>query len=248
MIKGIINSLLIKAKENAFVLFVNLLIWIVILVPLPALLLDIFILLNFIHALMFMFIGIYSVNIMNSTLFPMSLLIHTIFNLALNISITRLILTRGSEFNDWLIRGLSLLFDDLEKGRIIIGLIILILIIVLNKIMINKSCSHISKTAECFTINKEDSLAKNEEEQKGKIFIETLNGTSKFVSGYENIRILIITLNFLYVILSSIFNNDESTKDMINIYFPVIISSGILCIIPTFLISLTMKVVIKKIN
>src|SRR6185369_6381176 len=69
-------------------------------IPLPAFLLDVFLAGNITMALVILLVCLYTVQPLDFSTFPSILLVTTLFRLALNIASTRLILLHGSEWTE----------------------------------------------------------------------------------------------------------------------------------------------------
>ena len=100
------------------------------LIPLPALLLDVFMALNIVLSLLVILIVLYTKNALEFTIFPTLLLIATVFGLALNVSSTRLILSQGADFEGQIVRAFgSFVVGAPGAAGYVIGLIIFTIII-----------------------------------------------------------------------------------------------------------------------
>ena len=99
------------------------------LIPLPAVLLDLFMALNIVMSLLVILIVLYTKHALEFTIFPTLLLVATVFGLALNVSSTRLILSQGSAFEGQIIRAFGgFVVGAPGAAGYVIGLIILSLI------------------------------------------------------------------------------------------------------------------------
>ena len=74
-------------------------------IPLPAFLLDALMALNLVLSLLIILIVLYTRHALEFSVFPTLLLVATVFGLALNVSSTRLILVKGSQFDGRVIRA-----------------------------------------------------------------------------------------------------------------------------------------------
>ena len=101
------------------------------LIPLPAVLLDVFMALNIVLSLLVILIVLYTKNALEFTIFPTLLLIATVFGLALNVSSTRLILSQGAAFEGQIVRAFgSFVVGAPGAAGYVIGLIIFTIIII----------------------------------------------------------------------------------------------------------------------
>jgi len=257
---------IISFLKNGFIVGMTLAIVIAIFIPLPALLLDIFIALNLIFAITLLIIAFCTEKVKNLSIYPALLLLFTIFNLAVNISATRLILTKGAQFDGRLIKVFSSLIVGSENERLIMGYVIFVIILCFNVLLIvTKGCSRVSEVAARFTldsftvklmaidteyscgaITEDEAQVRKIELQRESDFYGAMDGASKFLSGNEKIRILIIAVSHIVVTLIGILQKDESINDVIKSYIPLVISNGILNILPAFLVSLADGIIVTR--
>jgi flagellar biosynthesis protein FlhA len=237
-------------------------------IPLPALLLDIFIALNLIFALMVFLFALYVKKITNFTLYPTLLLVFMLFNMPVNLFATRLILTKGTEFDGRLIKVLSSFIVGAENKGLIIGLAFFIVIIAIHVIVVTKRCTRISEVACRFTldslpvkqmaidaeynsgaITENEAALRKEKLQIESDFYGSMDGASKFLSGNEKVRILIIMVGFIGAILIGTLLNGQSINDAINTFVPLVIGNGILCALPSLLMSVAIgRIIIRSVN
>ena len=255
-----------KEKINLFVILVLLPFLIMIAFPIHPLLLDIFILLSIVHELLLLLLVCFFKNIKKYSLFPSEIILSLIFNLAINIKITSLILLYGSEINVKIIKELSSLINNYEKEEMFFYIMIFILFIIVDIVIINKKCIRLNQdVSNRFTldslqvklmsieneyisgvINKEDIFIKKERAKIEGVFLDSLYNVNIFISSYKKIKLFIIGISFIYIIFINILQNGRSINDIINTYLPLIITNGILFILLSFLTSLTMGVVFNK--
>ena len=124
------------------------------LIPLPAVLLDVFMAVNLVLSLLIILTVLYTRHALEFSVFPTLLLIATVFGLALNVSSTRLILAKGHDFNGHIVRAFAT-FVVGTKGveGYVIGLIIFIIIIAVQFIVITKGATRVAEVAARFTLD-----------------------------------------------------------------------------------------------
>jgi len=103
---GLNQLLFADSRRNliALVVVVGLAMFII---PLPTVLLDVFMSFNLVLSILVLLIVLYNKKPTDFSLFPTVLLVLTVFSLVLNVSSTRLILTMGSRFDGRMIRAFS---------------------------------------------------------------------------------------------------------------------------------------------
>jgi len=232
-------------------------------------LLDNMIILNIIFTLLILIVTIWTEKIKNISFYPSLFLLSTFFNLIINISVTYLIIEKGNEFDGKLIRNYHSLIFNMESKTPVRSIIIFI-IIILTGVLIIKRCTYIYKKTACYekkillekltaidaeynsgTINEIKVFTRKNEACKENDFFCSLVEAAKFISIYEKIRIIIIAVSLFIVILCAIiayFLESESIIETVNIYFPLIIGNGILCLIPSIILSVSMGIIIMRIT
>jgi len=124
------------------------------LIPMPAVLLDVFMAVNLVLSLLIILTVLYTRHALEFSVFPTLLLIATVFGLALNVSTTRLILSKGHDFNGHIVRAFAT-FVVGTKGveGYVIGIIIFIIIIAVQFIVITKGATRVAEVAARFTLD-----------------------------------------------------------------------------------------------
>ena len=119
------------AKTDAIVAIYILVAFIMLIVPLPAALLDVFMAFNIAVAFTVLFVCMFSQEVLDLSYFPTILLFTTIFRIAMNVSSTRLILTTGDSGNVVKTFG-----QFVGGGDLIVGAIIFIILIMIQFLVI----------------------------------------------------------------------------------------------------------------
>ena len=119
------RSINIKNKVDIIIAFAVIGIVMMIIIPLPAILLDILLVINITISLVILLITMFTTEVLQFSIFPTLLLITTLFRLALNISATRLILRDGDAGSVIYAFG-----NFVTGGNYIVGIIIFLIIII----------------------------------------------------------------------------------------------------------------------
>ena len=260
-----IKETLIKLSTS-FPLFAVILIILFVVIPFPILVINIFIVINLIFALWLLLLVFNNCNISKISLFPTFLLISTVFTLAINVSITRPILTKGSEFNDRIICTVSNIFTGTgDNIHLWVGFIFFILFLIFMIIVINKSTTRVSIVAARWTLDimQVKMLAIEAEYSSGVIteeqasqrkaelieesdFYGSLDGATKFISGNVKINIFIIFGIIFGGTAIDYFINDAVLIDAIKTYIRFSIGAGIVFFLPVFIIFLAAGIFVTR--
>ena len=239
---------------------------IMIILPLPAVLLDALMAMNLIFALLIMLIVLYTHKPIEFSLFPTILLVATVFSLALNVSTTRLILSQGIGLQSRMIRAFSsFVVGSGGNEGVVIGFIIFIVIIAVQVVVITKGATRVSEVAARFTLDSmqvkmmgveteySSGAISEEEAQKRKAeikmesdFYGSMDGASKFISGNVKIGILIAVVNVLGGIIIGTVLHKEPLPNAVSNYITFSIGDGLLSQFPALLISTAMGIVVTR--
>ncbi len=236
------------------------------LVPMPGILLDVFMVANIILALLIILTTLYTRNALEFSVFPTLLLVSTVFGLALNISATRLILARGSQFNGRIVRAFATFVVGTSgiEGYII-GLIIYVILIAMQVIVITKGTTRISEVAARFTldalpgkqmaveaeynsglITEEEATKKKSAIQKEADFYGAMDGASKFVSGNVKFGILVTVFQVVAGLIVGMTLHGETWEVAFATYISLAIGDGLVMQLPALLISTGTGIIVTR--
>jgi flagellar biosynthesis protein FlhA len=235
-------------------------------VPLPTVLLDAFMALNLVLSLLVLLIVLYTEKATDFSLFPVVLLVVTVFGLALNVSSTRLILTKGDKFDGRMIRAFSsFVVGTGGTEGLVVGFIIFIVIIAVQVVVITKGATRVSEVAARFAldgmpgkqmaieaefnagaITEEESTARKKELQQEADFYGAMDGASKFISGNVKVGIFITVVNVLGGIIIGVAIHGESLDAAVGNYISFSIGDGLLSQFPALLVSTAMGIVVTR--
>jgi flagellar biosynthesis protein FlhA len=235
-------------------------------IPLPTWMLDTLIALNVILSLLVLLIVLYAQKPTEFSLFPTVLLVTTVFGLALNVSSTRLILSKGEKFDGRMIRAFSnFVVGSTGSAGIVIGFIIFIIIIAVQVIVITKGATRISEVAARFTldgmpvrymaidteyssgsITEEEATRRKAEIQQESQFYGSMDGASKFISGNVKIGVFIVAIDVIGGIIIGVALRGEPLANAVSNYISLCIGDGLVSQLPALLISTAMGIVVTR--
>ncbi|MDR1390267.1 MAG: flagellar biosynthesis protein FlhA [Treponema sp.] len=235
-------------------------------IPLPTILLDTLMAMNLLLSLMILLLVLYTKKATDFSSFPTVLLIVTIFGLALNVSSTRLILTKGQQFDGRMIRAFaSFVVGSAGTDGLVVGFIIFIVIIAVQAIVITKGSTRTSEVAARFrldampgkqmaieaefnsgSISEEELIARKAELQHEVDFYGAMDGASKFISGNVVVGILITAVNILGGIIVGVALHGENITAAMANYITFSIGDGLLSQVPSLLVSTAMGIIVTR--
>src|SRR5690348_11319155 len=181
------------------------------LVPLPTPLIDVFITVNISAALMILITTMYVPKALDFSAFPSLLLLTTLFRLAINISVTRLVLLHGDAGHVVAAFG-----NFVVGGNVVVGLVIFLILIVIQFVVITNGAGRVAEVGARFTldampgkqmaidadlntgqITDDEARRRRKEIAQEADFYGAMDGASKFVKGDAMAGILITGINLL---------------------------------------------------
>ena len=236
------------------------------LVPLPAVLLDLGMLLNICFSLLVILVVLQARNTLEFTAFPTLLLLVTVFGLALNVSSTRLILTQGAAFDGRIVRAFgSFVVGASGVAGYLIGLIIFTIIIAVQFVVITKGSTRVAEVAARFALDalparqmaidaeyhaglltEAQARRRKQELQRQSDFYGAMDGASKFVSGSVRVAILITLINLGGGLIMGVSVHGESLAAAAQTYVSLTIGDGLVTQLPALLIATATGIVVTR--
>lgn len=229
-------------------------------IPLPAFLLDFFLAINISLALLILIVSLYINSPLDISVFPGLLLVLTIFRLSLNISSTKLILLEG-----YAGKVIETFGQFVVGGSYVVGFIIFLILVIIQFIVIVKGSGRISEVAARFTldampgkqmaidadlnsglINEADARKRRDTISREAEFYGAMDGASKFVKGDAIAGLLINAINIIGGIIIGVAQNGMAFTDAVQSYTILTIGDGIVSQIPALLIATSAGMVITK--
>lgn len=228
--------------------------------PIPAWLLDILLVINIALALMILLVAMNTKEALEFSIFPALLLITTLFRLALNVSTTKLILGTGhagevvATFGSWI-----------AGGQIAVGFVVFLILVVVQFIVITKGSERVAEVGARFTLDampgKQMSIDAdlnagliNEQqarERRGKIereadFYGAMDGASKFVKGDAIASIIILIINLVGGFIIGMAIMGLGFKEALSTFSVLTIGDGLVSQIPALLISTAAGLIVTR--
>ncbi len=265
-IQTILGNNFLRQRSDLFVAAGVIVAVLMFVIPLPAVLLDAFMSLNFVFSLLVILITLYTHRALDFSIFPTLLLIATVFGLALNVSSTRLILSQGAEFEGRLVRAFgTFVVGDEELVGLVIGLIIFTIIIVVQVVVITKGATRVAEVAARFTLDslpvkqmaieaeynagavtEEEANKKKEELQREADFYGAMDGAAKFVSGNVKAGIFITVLNIMGGMIVGMTLLGEPFELALQTYVSLTVGDGLVTQFPALLISTATGLIVTR--
>ena len=228
--------------------------------PIPVWLLDVLLVINISLALIILLVAMNTKEALDFSIFPSLLLITTLFRLSLNISTTKLILSKGeagevvATFGSWI-----------AGGEIAIGFIVFLILVVVQFIVITKGSERVAEVAARFTldampgkqmsidadlnagmINETQARERRRKVEREADFYGAMDGASKFVKGDAIASIIILIINLIGGFIIGISIHGMPFQDAMSTYSILTIGDGLVSQIPALLISTAAGLIVTR--
>jgi flagellar biosynthesis protein FlhA len=236
-------------------------------VPMPALILDILFTLNIVLGLVIIMISINVSKPLEFSSFPSLLLLTTMLRLSLNVASTRIVLVSGHEGGDAAGKVIQAFGNFVIAGNYIVGFIIFSILMIINFIVVTKGAGRVSEVIARFTLDAmpgkqmaidadlnagliDQATARNRREEisQESDFFGSMDGASKFVRGDAIAGLIILFINILGGLLIGVFQHDLSFGDAAKIYVLLTIGDGLVAQIPSLLLSLSTAIIVTRVT
>jgi flagellar biosynthesis protein FlhA len=229
-------------------------------VPMPAALLDILIACNIIGAVLVVLVSMYVRRALDFSSFPSLLLIATLFRLALNISATRLVLTDG--FAGHVIAAFG---HFVIGGSLVIGLVIFAILLVIQFVVITNGAGRVAEVGARFTldampgkqmaidadlnaglINEETARKRRSDIAAEADFYGAMDGATRFVKGDAIAAILITFINLIGGFAIGMFSHHLTFSQALSTYSLLSVGDGLVSQIPALLLSVSTGLIVTR--
>ncbi len=237
----------------------------VMIIPIPSMLLDIFLTFNIAFGLVILLVGMYVMRPLEFSAFPSVLLLATLFRLSLNIASTRLILLHGNEGIHAAGSVIKAFGSFVVGGNYVVGLIVFIILVVVNFVVITKGAGRIAEVAARFTLDAmpgkqmsidadlnagliDEDEARNRRQQisRESEYYGAMDGANKFVRGDAIAGIVITLINIVAGFGIGVFQNGMSFADAAQNYTLLTVGDGLVSQVPALIISTAAGLVVSR--
>ena len=251
---------LLRRKDIIFAFGVVLIV-IMMVVPLPPMILDVFLTLNIAVSLIILLVSIYNKEALQFSAFPSLLLITTLFRLSLNVSSTRLILSgQGSTID--IIKAFG---NFVVGGNYVVGFVVFLILVLIQFIVITKGAERVAEVAARFTldampikgmaidadlnagaIDQEEATRRRLNLSREADFYGAMDGASKFVKNDAIAGIIITVINLLGGLVIGVFQRGEGAADALAAYALFTVGDGLVTQIPALLVATATGIVVTR--
>ena len=233
--------------------------------PLPSFLLDVLISTNITLSVIVLLVSMYIIKPVDFSVFPTTLLLLTLFRLALNISSARLILLNGNSGTAAAGEVIEAFGNFVVGGNYAIGVVIFLVLIAIQYVVINHGAVRISEVTARFTLDalpgKQMSIDSDlnaglideiQARTRRKMlsaeaeFYGAMDGASRFTQRDAVASILITCINIIAGFLIGVLQHGMDLKRALETYTVLTIGDGLVTVIPALMISISGGLIVTR--
>ncbi len=263
-----IAALLTRADPRAAMLPVAILLLVLLMVvPVPAVLLDLFFILNIAISLIVLMVAINTRKPLDFSAFPTVLLFATLLRLALNVASTRVVLVHGHEGTAAAGHVIEAFGAFLVGGDYVVGIFVFAVLMIINLVVITKGAGRVSEVAARFTLDAlpgkqmaidadlNAGLLTADEARKRRAEVTTeadfhgsMDGASKFVKGDAVAGVLILAINIIGGLVLGAVQHGLAIGEAARVYLLLAIGDGLVAQVPALLLSIAAAMVVTRVG
>ena len=237
----------------------------VMVIPIPAFLIDILLTTSIFLGLLIMLVALYAERPLDFSAFPTVLLMVTLYRLAMNVATTRMILLHGNEGTDAAGRVIQAFGNFVVGGNYVVGIIIFSVLVIINVVVITKGSTRIAEVSARFTldampgkqmaidadlnsglIDEQGARERRATIEQQADFYGAMDGAAKFVRGDAIAGIVIVIVNIVGGLIIGIAQKGMALASAASNYTLLTVGDGLVNQIPALIISTAAGVIVTR--
>ncbi|HEX5804475.1 MAG TPA: flagellar biosynthesis protein FlhA [Azospira sp.] len=235
--------------------------------PLPAFMLDLLFTFNIAISVIVMLVAIYTLKPLDFSIFPTILLVTTLLRLSLNVASTRVVLLHGHTGPDAAGKVIEAFGHFLVGGNYAIGIIVFAILVIINFVVITKGAGRVAEVAARFTldampgkqmaidadlnaglIGEDEARTRRATISQEAEFYGSMDGASKFVRGDAVAGIIIMLINVIGGLFVGVLQHNMDVGAAAKAYTLLTIGDGLVAQIPALIISIAAGMVVTRVG
>jgi flagellar biosynthesis protein FlhA len=236
-------------------------------VPVPAVLLDVGFILNIMISLAVLMVAMNVAKPLDFSAFPTVLLLATLFRLALNVASTRVVLVDGHQGEAAAGHVIEAFGAVLIGGDYIVGLFVFAVLMIINLVVITKGAGRVSEVSARFTLDAlpgkqmaidadlnaglvtpDEAKTRRQEVATEADFYGSMDGASKFVKGDAVAGLLILFVNIFGGLVLGVVSHDLSFSEAAQTYIMLAIGDALVAQVPALLLSIAAAAIVTRVS
>ena len=235
--------------------------------PLPAFMLDLFFTFNIAISVIVMLVAINVLKPLDFSVFPTVLLVTTLLRLSLNVASTRIVLLEGHTGPGAAGQVIEAFGHFLVGGNYAVGIVVFTILVIINFVVITKGAGRVAEVAARFTLDAmpgkqmaidadlNAGLIGEDEARRRRAtiaeeadFFGSMDGASKFVRGDAVAGILIMFINVVGGLFVGVLQHNLDVGTAAKTYTLLTIGDGLVAQIPALIISIAAGMVVTRVG
>ncbi len=236
-------------------------------IPTPALLLDLFFVLNIALSIAILMAAMNAEKPLDFSSFPSVLLFATLLRLSLNVASTRVVLVNGHEGGAAAGHVIEAFGAFLIGGNFVVGLFVFMILVIINLIVVTKGAGRVSEVSARFTLDAlpgkqmaidsdlaaglmsaDEARARRREVATEADFYGSMDGASKFVKGDAIAALLILGVNIIAGFCLGMISHGLSAGDAAQRYITLAVGDALVAQVPSLLLSIAAAVIVTRVS
>ena len=257
----------LDAGRGAILPFATLMLVGLMVVPVPATVLDIGFILNIMISLAVLMVALNAAKPLDFSAFPTVLLFATLLRLSLNVASTRVVLVDGHKGEAAAGHVIESFGNFLIGGNYAVGLFVFGILMIINLVVITKGAGRVSEVSARFTLDAlpgkqmaidadlnaglltpEEAKLRRQEVATEADFYGSMDGASKFVKGDAVAGVLILVVNILGGLILGTLSHGMSIGDAASTYILLAIGDALVAQIPALLLSIAAAAIVTRVS
>lgn len=233
--------------------------------PIPAFLLDVFFTFNIALSIVVLLVCVYALRPLDFAVFPTILLVATLMRLALNVASTRVVMLHGQEGHAAAGKVIQAFGEVVIGGNYVVGIVVFAILMIINFVVVTKGAGRISEVSARFTldampgkqmaidadlnaglIDQNQAKLRRQEVAQEAEFYGSMDGASKFVRGDAIAGLLILFINLIGGMAVGIFQHGMSFSEAGKVYALLTIGDGLVAQLPSLLLSTAAAIMVTR--
>ncbi len=263
----VLKNLLGGNARNAALPGAILLLVVLMVVPIPAAMLDIFFVTNIAISLAVLMVALNAQKPLDFSAFPTVLLFATLFRLGLNVASTRVVLVHGHEGESAAGHVIEAFGSFLIGGDYVVGIFVFSILVIINLIVVTKGAGRVSEVSARFTldalpgkqmaidadlnaglITPDEAKARRIEVSTEADFYGSMDGSSKFVKGDAVAGLLILFANIIGGLILGPVSHGMSVGDAAHNYILLAIGDALVAQLPSLMLSIAAAAIVTRVT
>jgi len=236
-------------------------------VPIPTVMLDVFFVLNIALSVAVLMAAMNAAKPLDFSSFPSVLLFATLLRLALNVASTRVVLMNGHEGEEAAGMVIEAFGAFLIGGDFAVGIFVFLILMIINLMVVTKGAGRVSEVSARFTLDAlpgkqmaidadlaaglmtaDEAKARRREIATEADFYGSMDGASKFVKGDAVAALLILMVNIIGGLVLGIVSHGLSAGEAGQLYITLAVGDALVAAVPALLLSIAAAIIVTRVS